>query len=86
MEVIEYSQNNPHIVVIGFRHSGFHQALGILSHDNNLLTYSDDSFAYTDHNKSEWIAWRIASVPLLGHNVHIETDSEASVVEIASSD
>ena len=88
MEVIEYLQNNPHIVVNGFKHNGIHQALGMLCDDTDLPTYSDDSFEYYDDVESldEVELPDSASTPFLVHDVYTETESEASVVEIASSD
>ena len=52
VEVIEYLQNSPHIVVNGSRHIGVHQALGMLYDDSDLQTYFDDSFEYSDDDES----------------------------------
>ena len=88
MEVIEYLQNNPHIVVSGFKHTGIHQALGMLCDDIDLPIYSDDSFEYSDNNESldEGELHDSTSAPFLVHDVYTEMEGEASVVEIASSD
>ena len=48
MEVMEYLEDNPHIVVNRFKHAGIHQALGMLNDEyKELPTYTDDS-EYTD--------------------------------------
>ena len=87
MEVIEYLQNNPHIVVNGFKCTGIHQALGMLCDDTDLPTYSDDSFEYSDDESLDEVELPDgASAPFLVHDIYTETESEASVVEIESSD
>ena len=48
IEVIEHLQDNPHIVVNGFKHAGIHQALGIMTDENDLSIYSDDSNEYSE--------------------------------------
>lgn len=97
MEVIEYLQDNPHIVVNGFKHAGIHQALGILNDDDDELpTYSDDS-EYSDEDDSldEYSDDNSLDVegppdnvrrPLSVHDVYTDTETEASVIEISSSD
>ena len=80
-------KNNPHIVVNGFKHTGIHQAFGMLCDNIDLLTYSDDSFEYyDDESLDEYELPDSASAPFLVHHVYTETESEALVVEIASSD
>ena len=43
IEVIEHLQDNPYIVVDGFKHAGIHQDFGILTDESDLSIYSDDS-------------------------------------------
>ena len=76
MEVIEYLQNNPHIVINRFRHTGVHQALGMFCDDTNLLIYSDDSFEYSDDDESldEGELPDSTSTPFHVHDVYTETE------------
>ena len=48
MEVIEHLQDNPLIVVNGFKHAGINQALGILIDESDLSIYPNDSYEYSD--------------------------------------
>ena len=91
MEVMEYLQDNPHIVVNGFKHAGIHQALGILNDDyEELPTYKDD-YDYSDddsfdeYSDEEGPANNVRT-PLSVHDVFTDTETEASVLEISSSD
>ena len=88
MEVIEHLQDNPHIVVNGFKHAGIHQALGILTDDeSDLSIYSDDSNEYSDESESDEDGLPDdVSTPLSVHDVFTDTEPEMSVVEISSSD
>ena len=91
MEVMEYLEDNPHIVVNRFKHAGIHQALGMLNDEyEELPTYTDDS-EYTDddscdlHYNDEGPQSN-AHTPLNVHNVYTATEAETSVLEISSSD
>ena len=88
MEVIEHLQDNPHIVVNGFKHAGIHQALGILADENDLSPYSDRSYEYSDESESfdEDEMPDDVSTPLSVHDVYTDTETELSVIEISSSD
>ena len=45
VQLYEYLENNPHMIVHGFRHAGFFSALGLLDNDDSTPDYSttDDS-------------------------------------------
>jgi len=45
VKLYEHLENNPHIIVNGFRHAGIFRALNILTDigDTNLVDYSDSS-------------------------------------------
>ena len=91
MEVMEYLEDNPHIVVNGFKHAGIHQALGMLNDDyEELPRYTDDS-EYTDDDSFDLYSSdegpeNHVHTPLDVHDIYTDTEAEASVLEIFSSD
>ena len=84
VQLYEYLENNPHIIVHGFRHAGFFSALGLLDNDDSTPDYSTTDDSDIDDEIEELMepSDGAASKHLSVATVYSDTEEETERIEI----
>ena len=84
VQLYEYLENNPHIIVHGFRHAGFFSALGLLDNDDSTRDYSTTDDSDIDDEIEELMepSDSAASKHLSVATVYSDTEEETERIEI----
>ena len=80
VQLYEYLEDNPHIIVHGFRHAGIYDALGLLD-ENDLPDYATDESDFSDYATDEDEITESASSKLLVSDVYSDSQEEESEFE-----
>ena len=84
VQLYEYLENNPHIIVHRFRHAGFFSALGLLDNDDSTPDYSTTDDSDIDDEIEELMepSDGAASKHLSVATVYSDTEEETERIEI----